>query len=399
MSERVIPLTDVRHLPQQSLAHNTSPWIEGEPVLDALMRPLEELRISVTDRCNFRCTYCMPKEIFDNQYKYLAHKELLSFEEITKLSRSFLSLGVKKIRLTGGEPLLRKNVDVLISQLSQLKTNSGAPLDLTLTTNGSLLKQKAAALKSAGLNRITISLDAMEDSIFKAMNDVDFSVSSVLEGIEAAKAVGLGLDEHGLWSGMKINMVVKRGTNEGEILPMTRYFHGQGLSLRFIEYMDVGSTNGWNMKEVLPSADVISLIQKEFELVKLPPKGAGETAVRYGFKNASGQVDPSLGEIGLISSVTQAFCGGCNRARLSTEGQLFLCLFASFGHDLRNSLRGGASQEQMTQTIANIWHERQDRYSQLRALQSQSAQDNPSISSQDSPGTQRRKVEMSYIGG
>jgi cyclic pyranopterin phosphate synthase len=399
MSERVIPLIDVRHLPQEPLVHSSIPWNKGESVLDARMRPLEELRISVTDRCNFRCTYCMPKEIFDNQYKYLAHKELLSFEEITKLSQSFLSLGVKKIRLTGGEPLLRKNVDVLISQLSQLKTNSGAPLDLTLTTNGSLLKQKAAALKKAGLNRITISLDALEDSIFKAMNDVDFPVSSVLEGIAAAKAAGLGLDEDGLWSGMKINMVVKRGTNESEILPMTRYFHGQGLSLRFIEYMDVGSTNGWNMKEVLPSAEVISLIQKEFELVKLPPKGAGETAVRYGFKNANGQVDPSLGEIGLISSVTQAFCSGCNRARLSTEGQLFLCLFASSGHDLRTTLRGGASEEQMTQSIANIWHAREDRYSELRALQSPSAQTLSTNSSSDTQGSQRRKVEMSYIGG
>ena len=399
MSERVIPLIDVRHLPLESMALSPTAWSAGDQVLDARQRPLQELRISVTDRCNFRCTYCMPKEIFDNQYKYLAQKELLSFEEITRLSKSFLSLGVQKIRLTGGEPLLRKNVEVLISQLSQLKTNSGLPLDLTLTTNGSLLKQKAQALKNAGLTRITISLDAMDDAIFKAMNDVDFSVSSVLEGIEAAKAVGLGADERGLWSGMKINMVVKRGTNDSEILPMTRYFHGQGMSLRFIEYMDVGSTNGWNMREVLPSANVISLIEQEFELVKLPPKGPGETAVRYGFKNSRGQLDPSLGEIGVISSVTQAFCDGCNRARLSTEGQLFLCLFAHQGQDLRSPLRAGASDELLTQMIANIWHHREDRYSQLRSMQNLTSESQSVQSGQETPGTQSRKVEMSYIGG
>jgi cyclic pyranopterin phosphate synthase len=399
MSQRVFPLIDVRHRPSVPLANPLAPWREGERVFDQRSRPLKELRISVTDRCNFRCTYCMPKEIFDNQYKYLAHKELLSFEEITRLCKSFLALGVEKIRLTGGEPLLRKNIEVLISQLRELQTRSGAPLDLTLTTNGSLLKQKAAALKRAGLDRITISLDAMQDSIFKAMNDVDFSLSNVLEGITAAKEVGLGLDDRGMFSGMKINMVVKRGTNDSEILPMTRYFHGQGVSLRFIEYMDVGTTNGWNMTEVLPSEQVISLIQNEFELVKLPPKGPGETAVRYGFKNSSGHLDASLGEIGLISSVTQAFCDGCNRARLSTEGQLFLCLFASEGHDLRAALRGGASEHELTQTIANIWSHRDDRYSQLRSLQSKGQQSTSVNADPQASISNKRKVEMSYIGG
>lgn len=397
MSDRVIPLIDVRLRPFEAWAHNATPWRRGEPLLDTRDRPLKELRISVTDRCNFRCTYCMPKEIFDNQYKYLAQKELLSFEEITRLSSLFVSLGVEKIRLTGGEPLLRKNLEVLIEQLSQLKTLTGAPLDLTLTTNGALLKQKALALKQAGLKRITISLDAMDDAIFKAMNDVDFSVEQVLAGIEAAKAVGLGLDERGQWSGMKINMVVKRGTNEQEILPMTRYFYAQGLSLRFIEYMDVGSTNGWNMNEVLPSFEVLSIIEEEFDLIKLTPKSPSETAVRYGFKNTNDPLNQGLAEIGLISSVTQAFCDGCNRARLSTEGQLFLCLFAHQGHDLRGPIRSGASDEQLSHLIANIWRPREDRYSQLRSLNAQSLTNQASTISQSD--SQRRKVEMSYIGG
>jgi len=343
----------------------------------------------VTDKCNFRCNYCMPKEVFNKDYAYLPHSDLLSFEEITRLARVFVAHGVQKIRLTGGEPLLRKNLEILVAQLAELRTPEGLPLDLTLTTNGSLLARKAHILKDAGLNRVTVSLDGLDDAVFRQMNDVDFPVASVLEGIEAAKAAGLGLDAQGRWSGLKINMVVKRSTNVDQILPMARHFRGSGMTLRFIEYMDVGATNGWCMDEVLPSADVIHHIQQEFALVPLEPNSTGETAQRWGYANAHGEFDPNLGEVGVISSVTQAFCSDCNRARLSTEGKLYLCLFASQGWDLRELMRDKqGSDADLASAIGHIWQGRTDRYSELRALLPAEQQ-----------AAQGRRVEMSYIGG
>ncbi|MBC7437663.1 MAG: GTP 3',8-cyclase MoaA [Bdellovibrionales bacterium] len=371
MSERVIPLIDYRIA---SLAAR----LPAQPVgatgllVDTLGRPLNDLRNSVTDRCNFRCSYCMPKEVFDKDYPYLPHSSLLSFEEITRLASQFVAHGVRKIRLTGGEPLLRKNLEVLVAQLAALRTLDGAPLDLTLTTNGSLLQRKARALKDAGLQRVTVSLDGLDDAVFRSMNDVDFPVAEVLKGIDAAQAAGL--------QSIKVNMVVKRGTNDHEILPMARHFKGTGVTLRFIEYMDVGATNGWRMNEVMPSAEVVQRISAELPLVQLEPSAPGETAQRWGYANGGG-------EIGVISSVTQAFCGDCNRARLSTEGKLYLCLFASQGHDLRALLRGGASDADLASAIGHIWQGRSDRYSELRA----------SLPAEAGGGA--RRVEMSYIGG
>ncbi len=378
MSERVIPLVDQRH---PSLPLPAAVAALGEHPLDRLQRPLHDLRISVTDRCNFRCNYCMPKEVFDKDYAYLPHSALLSFEEITRLASVFVQRGVRKIRLTGGEPLLRKNIEILIEQLAALRTPDGQPLDLTLTTNGSLLARKAQSLKDAGLQRVTVSLDGLEDAVFRRMNDVDFPVAEVLDGIEAAKAVGLGP--------IKVNMVVKRGTNDHEIVPMARHFRGTGVVLRFIEYMDVGATNGWRMDEVLPSAQVIERLQTEWPLVALQHSATGETAERWGYANAQGQYDPALGEVGVISSVTQAFCGDCNRARLSTEGRLYLCLFAGQGYDLRQLLREkGASDTEIAGVIDAIWQGRGDRYSQLR-----------SALPPDTVSASARRVEMSYIGG
>ncbi len=388
MAERIIPLVDQRLKALQPTipARAVSPTgLLG----DGLGRPLRDLRISVTDRCNFRCNYCMPKEVFNADYPYLPHSALLSFEEITRLAQLFVGHGVKKLRLTGGEPLLRKNLEILVAQLAQLRTPEGTPLDLTLTTNGALLSRKAQALKDAGLNRVTVSLDGLDDAVFRRMNDVDFPVAEVLEGIDAARAVGLGVDALGRPSGIKINMVVKRTTNVDQILPMARHFRCTGMTLRFIEYMDVGSTNGWCMDEVLPSADVIRLLQTEFPMVPLEPSAPGETAQRWGYANAQGVHDPALGEVGVISSVTQAFCQDCNRARLSTEGKLYLCLFATQGYDLRELLRNGTSDADLSSAIAHIWQGRQDRYSELRG---QGLLDTPS----DGAG---RKVEMSYIGG
>jgi GTP 3',8-cyclase len=376
---RVIPLTDHRQL-ATALAGTGSdlataartPIAATGQLQDQLGRPLRDLRISVTDRCNFRCSYCMPKEVFNKDYPYLPQSSLLSFEEITRLARLFVGHGVRKIRLTGGEPLLRKNLEVLVAQLAQLRTNDGEPLDLTLTTNGSLLARKAQGLKDAGLQRVTVSLDGLDDTIFRQMNDVDFPVADVLAGIEAAKAAGL--------RDIKVNMVVKRGTNEHEIIPMARHFRGTGVSLRFIEYMDVGATNGWRMNEVMPSAQVIALLQTEWPLVPLETSAPGETAQRWAYADGSG-------EVGVISSVTQAFCHDCNRARLSTEGQIYLCLFAHQGHDLRQFLRNGADDATLTSAIGHIWNGRADRYSQLRA------------SLQADEGAPVRRVEMSYIGG
>ena len=379
MGERVIPLIDQRsrvlNVPRASTNVPA-----GGPITDARGRPLRDLRISVTDRCNFRCAYCMPKEVFDSHYQYLPHADLLSFEEITRLARLFVALGVRKLRLTGGEPLLRKNIEALIGQLAQLRTPNGQALDITLTTNGALLARKARALKAAGLNRVTVSLDGLDDAVFRRMNDVDFPVAEVLAGIDAAQAAA--------FTPVKVNMVVKRGTNEHEIVPMARHFRGSGTTLRFIEYMDVGATNGWRMDEVLPSAELIGRLRAELPLVQLSPTSPGETAERWGYANAAGQHDPALGEVGVISSVTQAFCGDCNRARLSTEGRLYLCLFATQGYDLRSLLRGGATDEAIASAIAPIWQQRTDRYSELRS----------SLPADTTQGGARR-VEMSYIGG
>ncbi|MGV7209009.1 GTP 3',8-cyclase MoaA [Oxalobacteraceae bacterium A2-2] len=339
---------------------------------DSLGRQLHDLRISVTDRCNFRCVYCMPKHIFDKDYPYLPHHALLSFEEITRLARIFVQHGVEKIRLTGGEPLLRKDLERLIGMLAELRTASGQPLDLTLTTNASLLARKAQSLKDAGLQRVTVSLDALDNQVFRRMNDVDFDVGDVLEGLDAAHQAGLGP--------IKVNMVVKGGMNDGEILPMARHFKGSPYILRFIEYMDVGASNGWKMDEVIPSSEVVRRISAEMPLLPLDANYSGETASRWRYADGAG-------EIGVISSVTQAFCRDCTRARLSTEGKLYTCLFASSGHDLRALLRGGRSDLEIANALAQLWRRRADRYSELRTI--------------DTAGLSRRanKVEMSYIGG
>ncbi|MBD9403394.1 GTP 3',8-cyclase MoaA [Comamonas sp. CMM02] len=378
MVDRIIPLVEQRYGVLQAPL-NTLPSTPSGHLLDQRARPLHDLRISVTDRCNFRCAYCMPKDVFSKDYPYLPHQALLSFEEITRLARLFTAHGVRKLRLTGGEPLLRKDLDRLIAQLAALRTPEGDALDITLTTNGSLLRRKALQLKKAGLKRVTVSLDGLDDAIFRSMNDVDFPVADVLDGIDAAREAGL--------SDIKVNMVVKRSTNVDQILPMARHFRGSGVTLRFIEYMDVGATNGWCMDEVLPSADVVKLLHAEMPLVQLEPTSPGETAKRWGYAGADGKHDASLGEIGVISSVTQAFCGDCSRARLSTEGRLYLCLFADKGWDLRQLLRTDADDATISNAIAHIWGQRSDRYSELRAsLPAESAQG-------------RKRVEMSYIGG
>ena len=377
MATRIIPIVNqlsgnlATDLPTQSFP------VTGL-LTDTLARPLRDLRISVTDRCNFRCSYCMPTEVFNKDYAFLPQTALLSFEEIARLARIFVAHGVEKIRLTGGEPLLRKNLEVLIEMLAKMTTVAGKPLDITLTTNASLLAKKAQSLKNAGLQRVTVSLDAMDDVIFRRMNDVDFPVADVLRGIEAANKVGL--------LPIKINMVVKRGTNDQEILPMARAFRHSGNVLRFIEYMDVGATNGWRMDEVLASSQVIERINAEFPVSAIGANYLGETAERWQYADGGG-------EIGVISSVTHAFCGDCNRARLSTEGKLFLCLFAISGHDLRALLRGNTderfSDEQIANAVGNIWHKRDDRYSELRAA----------LPADTQIGDGRKRVEMSYIGG
>jgi cyclic pyranopterin phosphate synthase len=374
MGDNVIPLADLRHAALLPTIPRDAPAPSGL-LADRHGRPLRDLRISVTDRCNFRCTYCMPKEVFDRDYRFLPQPELLSFEEITRLARVFVAHGVRKLRLTGGEPLLRKNIEVLVQMLAGLRDAQGEPLDLTLTTNASLLARKAEALARAGLRRVTVSLDALDDAVFRRMNDVDFPVADVLAGIDAAVAAGLGP--------VKINMVVQRGTNDHEIVPMARHFrerHGGRVVLRFIEFMDVGTTNGWRMDEVLPSAEVVRRLDEAFGLQALEPSQPGETAARWAYRDG-------LGEVGVISSVTQPFCGDCNRARLSTEGRLFLCLFATQGHDLRALLRGGHDDQQLAAAIGHIWSGRDDRYSELRHAQSPEA-----------AGTGRR-IEMHYIGG
>ncbi len=330
---------------------------------DRLGRPLRDLRISITDRCNFRCVYCMPKETFGKDYQFLERSALLSFEEITRVAQLFTRLGVEKIRITGGEPLVRRNVEKLIEQLAAIPG-----LDLTLTTNGSLLAKKAQALRAAGLKRITVSLDSLDDAVFKAMNDVDFPVAKVIEGIDAAAAAGL--------APVKINMVVKRGLNEHSILPMARFFRERGHILRFIEYMDVGASNGWRMDDVVSAREIVDTISREMPLEPADANYTGEVAERWRYKDGRG-------EIGVIASVTQAFCRDCTRARISTEGQLYTCLFATSGHDLRGLIRGGASDDEIIARIGSVWSAREDRYSEIRGKNT----------------IPLKKIEMSYIGG
>jgi cyclic pyranopterin phosphate synthase len=367
MSERFAPLVDARvrrvTLPQPD---QTQPAVGR--LTDRLQRPLHDLRVSVTDRCNFRCTYCMPKEVFNRDHRFLPHSELLSFEEVARLARAFVAHGVEKLRLTGGEPLLRKDLTRLVEMLAALKTPGGHDIDLALTTNASLLRRHAACLAQAGLKRITVSLDALDDEVFRRMNDVDFPVADVLDGIDAAEAAGLPI---------KINMVLQRGVNEDQVLPMARLFKERGHVLRIIEYMDVGTTNGWRLDQVVPAAQVVARIGAEMPLEPIEPNYPGEVAQRWRYRDGGG-------ELGIVASVTQAFCRTCTRARLSIEGRLYLCLFASQGYDLRALVRGGASDEQLSAAIARIWAARSDRYSELRG--------------QDGAGG-AAKIEMSYIGG
>jgi GTP 3',8-cyclase len=331
--------------------------------VDTLGRPLRDLRVSVTDRCNFRCVYCMPKEVFGRDHVFLPREQLLDYEEIERLARVFVAHGVRKIRLTGGEPLVRRHLERLVAMLARIPD-----LDLTLTTNGSLLPGKAKALRDAGLKRLTVSLDSLDDEVFRTMNDVDFPVDRVLAGIEAADAVGFGP--------IKVNMVVRRGLNEDSVLPMARYFRERGHVLRFIEYMDVGHTNGWRLDDVVPAAELVAQLDEALPLEPVEPAYRGEVARRYRYRDGSG-------EVGVIASVTQPFCGDCTRARLSAEGSLYTCLFAVRGHDLRGLVRGGASDEELFDAIGRIWVARTDRYSEIRSGHTVGLP----------------KVEMSYIGG
>jgi cyclic pyranopterin phosphate synthase len=334
----------------------------GEP-RDTFRRPLHDLRVSVTDRCNFRCVYCMPKEVFGKDFQFLPRAEILSFEEIERLVRVFVGLGVRKVRLTGGEPLVRRNIETLVAMLARV-----SDLDLTLTTNGSLLAAKARALRDAGLKRVTVSLDSLDDATFKSMNDVDFPVARVLEGMDAAEAAGL--------APLKVNMVVKRGLNENSILPMARYFRGTGRILRFIEYMDVGSSNGWRLDDVVSAREIVATIDREMPLEAIGKNYTGEVAERWRYRDGSG-------EIGVIASVTQAFCADCTRARLSADGSLYTCLFATQGHDLRALVRSDATDAKIGDAIAAIWTARDDRYSEQRSEET----------------TGLKKIEMSFIGG
>jgi cyclic pyranopterin phosphate synthase len=368
-------MTERATIPIAEHRYNTAlPYVPESPqaptgrLSDSRGRPLHDLRVSVTDRCNFRCSYCMPKSVFDRDYAFLPQSSLLRFEEIERIVKVFVSHGIEKVRLTGGEPLLRKDLEKLIERLAMLTTVNATPLDLTLTTNGSLLSRKARALRDAGLQRITVSLDALDDDVFRAMNDVDFPVSEVLDGIDAAAMAG--------FRSIKVNMVVKRGVNEHQIVPMARHFRGSGHVLRFIEFMDVGASNGWRLDDVMPSRDVVAAIHSVFPLEPIAAQYGGEVAARWRYLDGSG-------EIGVISSVTEPFCADCSRARLSTEGRLYTCLFAAAGHDLRGLLRGGASDAQLAGAIAHLWQSRDDRYSEIRSSQTQGL----------------RKIEMSYIGG
>ena len=342
-------------------------------MIDQFQRPLHDLRISVTDRCNFRCVYCMPKEVFGKDFAFMERDELLSFEEITRLARISVAHGVEKIRLTGGEPLLRKGIEELVAMLAALRTPDGRPIDIAMTTNGSVLALKAQALKDAGLQRVTVSLDSLDDATFQAMNDVKFPVAKVLNSLDVAHSVGLGP--------IKINMVLKRGQNDQDVVAMARHFKGTPYILRFIEYMDVGSSNGWEMADVVPSAEVVARINAELPLDEVAPNYNGETSQRWRYRDGEG-------EIGVISSVTQSFCHSCSRARVSTDGKLFTCLFATEGHDLRALMRGGCTDEQLSTAMAQIWRERTDRYSELRSAETGRLR-----------ASGKKRIEMSYIGG
>jgi cyclic pyranopterin phosphate synthase len=337
------------------------------PLEDTLARPLRNLRISVTDRCQFRCTYCMPREVFGRDFAFLAREQLLTFEELARLARIFAGLGVRKLRLTGGEPLLRRDVDKLVAMLAGIDGIS----DIALTTNGALLARKAAALAAAGLRRVTVSLDSLDDAVFMALNDARFPVAKVLEAIGVAAGAGL--------APVKVNMVVRRGVNDQSILPMAAHFRHTGHVLRFIEYMDVGTTNGWRLDDVVPAAEIISVVGGQWPLEPAAANYPGEVAARYRYTDGGG-------EIGVIASVTQPFCRGCTRARLSADGQLFTCLFGAAGHDLRGPLRAGATDQALRELVAAIWSRRADRYSEQRT-------------SQTSRTKPRPKVEMSHIGG
>jgi GTP 3',8-cyclase len=354
--------------------------IDPVPVADALHRPLRDLRISVTDRCNLRCTYCMPRSVFGKDHEFLPRAELLSFEEITRLAAVSVALGVQKIRLTGGEPLLRRHIEQLVAMLAKLRTPEGKAVEVTMTTNGVLLARQAQALKEAGLARLAVSLDGLSDATFRRMSDSDVPVLTVLDGIAAAQRAG--------FAPVKINMVVQRGVNDHEIIAMAEHFRAENLSgrgnvLRFIEYMDVGNTNGWRMDEVVTAKEILELISARYPLAQIEPNYTGEVAERWRYADGGG-------EIGVIASITQAFCSDCTRARLSTDGKLYTCLFATHGLDLRTPLRGGAGDNALTALVAERWQRRTDRYSQLR-----SAATEPPDSA--TPGA--KKIEMSYIGG
>jgi cyclic pyranopterin phosphate synthase len=338
-----------------------------EPLLDRLGRPLETLRISITDRCNFRCVYCMPKEVFGRDYTFLERRELLTLEELARVVGVFAAHGVRTVRITGGEPLVRRNVEHLVELLSEIEGADGKRLEIALTTNGSLLPQKAEALAAAGLSRVTVSLDSLDDAAFRAMNDVDFPVQRVLEGIDAAAAAGLPV---------KVNAVVKRGANDADVIGLAEHFRGSGHVLRFIEYMDVGSTNGWRLEDVVSAEEIVRRISERWPLEPVQAERADATACRWRYLDGAG-------EIGVVASVTQPFCGGCSRARLSAEGRLYTCLVAARGHDLRAPLRLGASDEELTEQLRTIWTRRTDRYSELRTAET----------------APLPKVEMSYIGG
>lgn len=341
---------------------------QGVGLRDQLQRPLRDLRISVTDRCNFRCTYCMPREVFGSDHEFLPQPQLLSFEEIVRIAKIAVQMGVQKIRLTGGEPLLRKHIENLIALLAQLRTPEGKPVELAMTTNATLLAQKASALKAAGLHRVTVSLDALDSSRFTQLSDSNVAVERVLAGIEKAAEVGL--------APVKVNMVVRKGINDDQIIPMARHFKGRGHALRFIEYMDVGNTNGWNLDEVITGQQIVDSLAQEFDIEPVASDYYGEVADRYRYKDGSG-------EFGIITSVSNPFCGDCTRMRLSPEGQFFLCLFASRGYDVRQLLRSEASDNEIAAHMMEVWRGRADRYSELRG--------------QGSVGLD--KIEMSYIGG
>jgi cyclic pyranopterin phosphate synthase len=336
--------------------------------LDRLQRPLHDLRVSVTDRCNFRCTYCMPKELFGPDFAFLPRDQVLSFEEIERIARVFVELGAEKIRITGGEPLVRRDLPVLIEMLAALRRLDGEPLDLTLTTNGSGLRRLAEPLRAAGLQRVTVSLDSLDDATFAAMNGVDFPVAKVVDGIAAAREAG--------FAPIKVNMVVRRGLNESSILPMARWARDTGVILRFIEYMDVGHTNGWRLDDVVPADEIVARIDAEMPLEPLGSQYRGEVANRWRYRDGAG-------EVGLIASVSQPFCGDCTRARLSAEGKLYTCLFSADGHDLRAIVRGDATDADLQEAIARVWRVRSDRYSELRTA-----------ATADLP-----RVEMYAIGG